>query len=180
LAGCGEPHRPRLFCEQFARRFPASDYGSAMLNDYHKHLLDIIDEHGWAVQSVGGDRLAGDAPFTYTVGLTAFGHPELVMTGAPPRFAASVLNSLGSAVRDGHVYQANTMTSDVTGAEPTVALIEVIDPASHLYMAVDLYQKIEALQIIWRDSRGRLPWDDDYENSSDTQPFWGIVPDSFD
>lgn len=148
-----------------------------MLNDYHLHLQEIINEHGWAVQSVGpGDD---SVQFSYTVGLTAFGHPEFVMTGAPPRFAQSVLNVFGGAVRDGHVYKPNTMTSDPTGSEPTVALIEVIDPASQLFIAVDIYGQIEAIQVIWRDSQLNFPWDEGWLNPPDAQPFWGILPDSF-
>lgn len=40
---------------------------------------DTIRRHGWAVTAVLGDD--HEPPFAYTVGLSGFGHPELVVFG---------------------------------------------------------------------------------------------------
>jgi hypothetical protein len=62
-------------------------------NDYLNHLLDHITEAGVTVQHVLGD--ATHPPYTHTVGLTAIGHPELLVTGLVPEDAGPLLNGLG-------------------------------------------------------------------------------------
>jgi hypothetical protein len=151
-----------------------------MLDDYLKQLLKLIDEHGWAVQHVGGGDRLDEPPFSYTVGLTALGHPEFILFGMPPDAAQQLLNILGSEVQNGRRYRPDTLTSDPTEAAAPVALIEVIDPASHLLAAVNLYAEIEALQVIWPDPSGRLPWDDGYPNPPEAQPFLGVLPEVFE
>ncbi len=39
--------------------------------------------------------------FAYTVGLTGFDHPELLLTGMPPEVAGRLLNGAGERVRSG-------------------------------------------------------------------------------
>ncbi|HEX4443595.1 MAG TPA: DUF4262 domain-containing protein [Galbitalea sp.] len=148
-----------------------------MMDDYLLQLLDLIEKYGWAVQSVmGGDR-PDEPPFSYTVGLTTMGHPEFVITGMPARPAQQLLNILGTEVQSGHRYLANTLTSDPTETAAPVALIAVLD-SSELLAAVNFYGEIEALQVIWPDSSGRLPWIPGYANPPGAQPFWGIVPET--
>jgi Domain of unknown function (DUF4262) len=149
-----------------------------MLDEYLEHILGLINEHGWAVQHVGGGDLPGEVPFSYTVGLTAFGHPEFVLQGMPHLPAQRLLNILGSEVRNGHRYREDSLTSDPTAIGAPVALISVLD-TSELAVAIQLYGEVEALQVIWPDSKGRLPWDNGYANSPDIQPFMGIVPERF-
>jgi len=49
--------------------------------DFTAHLIDVIDECGWAVSGV--EASATNPGWLYTVGLPArFGHPELVIAGA--------------------------------------------------------------------------------------------------
>jgi hypothetical protein len=150
-----------------------------MVDEYMLQLLEIIEEHGWAVQGVGGGELPSEVPFTYTVGLTAVGHPEFILQGMPFRYAQQLLNTLGSEVRDGRRYRANTLTSDPTETAAPVALIEVVD-TTDLMAANAIYGDIEALQVIWPDSSGHLPWDEGYANGPEAQPFMGIVPEVFE
>jgi hypothetical protein len=150
-----------------------------LVNQYLLHVLGLIEKHGWAVQSVLGGDLPSDPPFSYTVGLTALGHPELILIGMPSQYAQRILNSLGEEVRKGHTYLANTTTADATDPSAPVALIEVGDP-SMLLVAVELYQQVDALQVIWPDPKGRLPWDDGYPNPAWAQPFLGAIPEKFD
>ena len=149
-----------------------------MIDEYLSQLLDLIDKYGWAVQSVMGGDQPDEAPFSYTVGLTTMGHPEFVITGMPARPAQELLNILGDEVKKGHRYRANTLTSDPTETAAPVALISVLD-TSELLAALNFYGDIEALQVIWPDSSGRLPWAPGYADPPEAQPFWGIVPDAF-
>jgi Domain of unknown function (DUF4262) len=151
-----------------------------MFDDYMQHVLSLIDRHGWAIQHVGGGDQPDEPSFSYTVGLTTMGHPEFILFGLAPRSAGSLLNVLGDQVQKGHRYRANTLTSDPEGTAAPVALIEVIDPPKYLFVATDLYPQVEALQVIWPDSRGRLPWDDGYPNPLAAQPLLGPLPDRFE
>ena len=58
-----------------------------------------ILRHGWAATAVFGDDI-GES-FAYTVGLTGFDHPELLLTGMPPEVAGRLLNGAGERVRSG-------------------------------------------------------------------------------
>ena len=60
--------------------------------DVHAALARVIEETGWAIQSVTGGRLY--APLAYTVGLTDFDLPELVVTGLRPDRARALLNEV--------------------------------------------------------------------------------------
>ena len=55
------------------------DHPGSSYEDYLEHLRDLMKCQGWIIQGVGGDRIP--PPWAYTVGLTEFGAPELVVTG---------------------------------------------------------------------------------------------------
>jgi len=149
------------------------------VDQYLLHLLDLIDKYGWAVQGVLGGESKSEPPFSYTVGLTTLGHPEFIIQGMPARYAQHLLNALGEEVRQGRRYLANTTTADATEASAPVALIAVDDPSA-LLAAAQLYGEVEALQVIWPDPDGHLPWDEGYPNPAWVQPFLGPVPTTFD
>jgi hypothetical protein len=66
--------------------------------DYISHLLDVIEECGWAVSGV--EASATDRGWLYTVGLPArYGHPELLIAGSSAD-EHRVLNSIGAYIRD--------------------------------------------------------------------------------
>lgn len=60
--------------------------------DYFELIRGVIDSRGWFVQGVEKDRWRPG--FNYTVGLTMFGHPELLVTGMAHRSAVGFLNSV--------------------------------------------------------------------------------------
>lgn len=62
---------------------------------YLDQVRAAIRNHRWAIQGDGDDE-----PFAYTVGLTAYGHPELLIRGLPHTDAAAVLNHLAHLVVD--------------------------------------------------------------------------------
>ena len=55
------------------------DHPGATDRDYHEHLREVIAAFGWAVQGV--EREGRHPPWAYTVGLTGYRKPELVVTG---------------------------------------------------------------------------------------------------
>lgn len=59
---------------------------------YATHIRQLIAEHGWAVQGVL--HTATEPPFSYTVGLTGAGLPELIVVGVSHQVGVTMLNKL--------------------------------------------------------------------------------------
>ena len=135
------------------------------LDDLHR----MIDAHGWAVRNVVDPDPA--KCISYTVGLTKYGHPEMVMTGLPPEAATAFLNLVGDIVRHGGRFKAGEPTTKLADGPP-LPVISVVDK-SDLTAIEAIYGDVPALQIIWTDSRGRLPWQRRYANPSGSQPLLG-------
>jgi hypothetical protein len=138
--------------------------------DYYAALAEKIEAGGWAIQGVIGDRLR--APFAYTVGLTLFGCPELVVTGLRHHRACALLDEIaehslhcnpprpGERVRLDHGLQLEVVKLD--------------HPDAHLLTAAALYgPDILALQLVWADDRGRWPWERGHRGGRGGQPVLG-------
>jgi hypothetical protein len=142
------------------------DHPDATFDDYVDELLrPRIERFGFAVQAVGGSRV--HAPFSYTVGLTALGLPEAVVTGKRPTEAADVLNDLAREPalagdhleRDGELFE----------------VVAVPHPEAHLHIATGLYgpASVRARQLVWADDRGRWPWERGHRGGRGGQPVLG-------
>ena len=62
--------------------------------DYQDHMRQLIAIYGWAVQGVERDGI--HPPWAYTVGLTRYRRPELVVTGMGLTRATEVLNDVAT------------------------------------------------------------------------------------
>jgi hypothetical protein len=138
-------------------------------------LRGLIDEHGWAVRNVGAGDTAADVGFSYTIGLAGFGHPEVIVMGMPHESAHEFLNLIGDEVRRGSRYQHGTVTDEFTDDDAPVVFIRVED-TGRLTAVDEVYGRVDALQMIWPDSTGRLPWQDGHRNPPGTQPLLGPLP----
>ncbi|WP_170226461.1 DUF4262 domain-containing protein [Rudaeicoccus suwonensis] len=145
------------------------DHPNRLLRD----LLDLIDRYGWAVRHVAaGD---GRPPFSYTIGLTALDHPEMVMVGMPREPAHAFLNLAGDAIKAGRTFQHGEITDALTDGAG-IGIITVV-AAEELTAVAQVYGvPVQALQLIWPDSKGWLPWEPGYNNAAETQPFLGPLP----
>ena len=136
-------------------------------------LRQLIARHGWAVRHVVDADPA--QCFSYTVGLTAHLHPEIVMTGLPPEVAHTFLNIAGHLVvrQHGHLAAGDETTALAEGrAFPVIAVTDT----SGLTAVAELYGDVRAVQVVWTDSRGHLPWDEGYANPPGSQPLLGPLP----
>lgn len=119
-----------------------------------------INKYGWAIQVVEPEESCGRffAGFSYTVGLTAIGREELVITGRPPWEAAVVLNALAQRAKEVGPFAAGERIS-VGGLE--LCMSPAPECAQWLLAATDFYgvRKVRATQAVWADSEGRLPWE---------------------
>jgi len=158
--------RFRLF-----RRASAEERHARVLAD----LQNVIAEHGWAVLNVMAGARPDEVRFSYTIGLTALGHPEVIILGMPPEPAHEFLNLIGDEVRQGSRFEPGTVTGEFTDEEAPVAFISVED-AGRLTAVHEIYGLVEAVQMVWPDSTGRLPWHDGYRNPPSAQPILGALP----
>lgn len=129
-----------------------------------------IDAFGWAVRNVSDADPA--MCLSYTVGLTARGHPEVVMTGLPAQVGTAFLNIVGGiVVREGGRFAAGEATTELADGPP-MPVIAVLD-TSGLTAVEALYGQVQALQIVWTDSVGHFPWEPGYANPPGSQPLLG-------
>jgi hypothetical protein len=147
------------------------DHPGGTLSDYLDFLRDKITTFGWAVQGVERDRI--HPPWAYTVGLTEYGYPELVVTGRPLRRAAALLNDVAGHLM--HAAAPDPGEQIALDGGPLIEIVEVAEPTAHLLMAVELYGPgVRALQVVHADDRGHWPWDVGYRGVRGGQPVLGI------
>jgi len=138
-------------------------------------LRRVIAKHGWAVRNVMPDDEANEVGFSYTIGLTALGHPEVIILGMPWKSAHEFLNLIGDEVRRGGRYQPGTVTGELSDEDAPVVFIQALE-TDRLTAVEQVYGRVDALQMIWPDSTGRLPWQAGYRNGPAVQPLLGPLP----
>ena len=105
------------------------------IDQYDAWLRETIRRCGWALQAVLADEEG--PPFVYTVGLSGFGHAELVLFATAQATAAAVLNDLGELVRAGRVLAAGETVALPSGR---VHLLSFPESADWLFAANQLYR----------------------------------------
>jgi hypothetical protein len=138
----------------------------------HADLERLVNTHGWAIRHVLGSSTV--ASFSYTVGLTARGWDELVITGLPTEVADVFLRSAVDEQCSSSAFRAGDRTDALTESGSVVSLR--VDDRSGLTAAEKMLGDFEALQLVWPDSNNRLPWESGYRNPPETQPLLGSEP----
>lgn len=143
---------------------------NATREDYLNHVGRTIATNGWAVQAVERDRLR--PPFSYTVGLTAYGKPELVVTGMQARRSAELLNDVASHVLHAPEPEPGEQIPLIGG--PLIEFVEVEVPQAHLFLVAEFFDDPgRALQVVHADDRGHWPWEVGYRGLKGGQPLLG-------
>jgi hypothetical protein len=155
---------------RLGRRRP-EDEGARFLAD----LSGVIERFGWGVLHLGAGPSPAEPRLSYTVGLTALGHPEVVAVGLPFEAAEGYLNLVGTSVRSGSRWQHGSRTVRFTDPDSPVVFIRAED-TSRLTAVGQLYGRVDVLQMIWPDSTGKLPWEKGYRNAPQVQPLLGPRP----
>lgn len=134
-------------------------------------LRETIRKHGWAVQAVGPDPRRLSPPFAYTVGLTRFGHPELVVFGLPDKQAAAVLNALGTRARSGLRIADGALFAAGAAGSRALRAAAFPYPEDVLFTACSRYgPRVTALQIIVADESGTFPGEPGFRDPEWLQP----------
>jgi Domain of unknown function (DUF4262) len=146
------------------------DNPQATKADHDASMRALIDRYGWAIQFVEPSRI--HPPWAYTVGLTEYGKPELVVTGMPANRATELLNNVAAHVL--HAQAPTPGTQMQLNGGPFVEYVALPEPSAHLYTAVSLFgPRIRAIQIVHADARGHWPWDPGYRGVRGGQPVLG-------
>ncbi|MEU5554110.1 DUF4262 domain-containing protein [Micromonospora sp. NPDC047793] len=144
-------------------------------DDFLRRQDHIIDTTGWAVTHVlpTHDDPDTTAPFAYTVGLTAHGHPELITAGLPPEVAHTLLNDLAQRVYDkAERFTHGQTVSDLIAGYDAIIIDGPPTDDLHPGMAIARYgrDQIRLQQLVWPDQQGRFPWDSGYDFDPHVQP----------
>lgn len=138
---------------------------------YLERLREGVADLGWLVQGVEGS--GPHPPWAYTIGLSGYGLPELVVTGLPVREGAELLNDL--AAHSLHASSPAPGERIPLRGGPLIEVVPLTEPSAHVVFAVALYGAgIRALQLVHADSRGRWPWSPDYRDGHGGQPVLGV------
>ena len=147
------------------------DHPGATHFDYLEQIRGIIACSCFAVQGVEGDRHR--SPWAYTVGLTAHGKPELLVTGLSFARSARLLDDVASHVLHAEAPQPGEVVPLRGG--PVIEIVEVTEPTVHLAIAVEIFgPEIRALQLVHADNRGHWPWEVGFRGGRGGQPVLGV------
>ena len=134
---------------------------------------ELIDRYGWAVTVVFPTEDRPGAPFAYTIGLTAYHHPELIIAGLDARLSQQLLNDLATRFfQQAQRFTAGQRISDLLAGYD--AIIVEGPPTDDLYPghAIARYGKdrVRLQQVVWPDQHGRFPWEPGYAINRQAQP----------
>lgn len=129
-------------------------------------IAESIAKNGWHAIAVAPS--AADPGFVYTIGLCSeMSHPEIIVCGLQSRHAYELLKRLIARIRSGAHYAPDQIVSDLL--EDHRFAFRRVDPGQHvirLGYAMGNYRRLgnpfllSALQMLWADDNGRLPFED--------------------
>lgn len=123
---------------------------------YLRDVRNVVAKHGWMVQGVAPRVGDTGVSFAYTVGLTAAGHPELIIVGLPVEIAYDLLENAAQRATDTTINAGDTLDGIAT-APLRVAAVDDLGPVS---VARQLYPgRVKLLQLLWPDKDGAYPGD---------------------
>lgn len=156
-----------------SRRGSASEARAAVLAETRAKVA----EHGWTVLAVF--PTAGDQgpSFAYTVGLSAQSLPELAIYGLPGQVAHSVLNQVARRmVAAGQGLATGDRIEGVLVDDVALVAVEMTD-ARDLNLVRECYGAVAAaVQVVWPDADGVLPWEAGSRTGDAQQPLRGRPP----
>jgi len=141
-------------------------------DDALARMAGLVADHGWALQYVEGGRVR--PPWCYTVGLSLYGVPELLVTGLRSEDSARLLNGMAAHLVD-HDGTLSVGERFVPADGREYEVVGMPHPDAHLLTTYALMGDlpIRALQLVWSDDRGHWPWDVGFRSRRGGQPVLG-------
>jgi hypothetical protein len=126
---------------------------------YSRQLERNILTYGWTMQFVQGDGVRNPA-FGYTLGLSLYGHPEIIAFDPDPAWVYLGLKPLAWAVQAGEVFDEGDDLSAYFPPPDQAGLLRFPDSAMHLLTANTMFRQpgegpLPALQLIWPSRNDR-------------------------
>lgn len=124
-----------------------------------------IEKFGWEVILVKGTKYFPS--FGYTIGLSKnYNHPEIICFGLSIETLHAVLNDAGELVKSGQKIEIGKDYLDFF--ENSKSQFLMVDQSSlndYFGTAFEYYgnTKFSALQLVWTDTKNKLPWETDFE-----------------
>jgi hypothetical protein len=131
-------------------------------------LAEMVSRSGWALQGVFGDTV--ESVFTYTVGLTEAGLPELWLGSLDPRQAGAVLNGLAvmhlAAAADGGLPVGEPVDCEFSVRFRLRGPVQA--RAGETFAAFQMYgeEAVSLLQVLWPDAAGKYPDEWGYDHAA--------------
>jgi hypothetical protein len=131
---------------------------------YLEQIEAVVQEKGWAIQTVYSTMTAQTASYAYTIGLVARGYAaEVLISGLPVSLASDLLNEIAVAMTENSgMPPANW---DVSGGKGEYIMLPVwltrptvevsVNVACRFYKA----DNIPVVQYVWPAANGSYPWD---------------------
>lgn len=167
-----------------ARAAPNSQKGDSNMSEEQNRRAAVdadlgrkIDKFGWAVVGVFPAEDDPGVPFAYTVGLSAKGLPELALYGLGSPVAGAILNDVarGMVTADSAVRGGDQLRGLLAGDLP-IGVLEMTN-TTDLTGVCRMYGAVSAaVQLVWPDKAGLMPWDEGYAIPADRQPLHGSPP----
>jgi Domain of unknown function (DUF4262) len=146
------------------------DHPGATRLEHLEYVRGQVAQHCWVVVGVRGDRYR--PPYSYTVGLTNHGKPEVIVTGLPQQRAADLLSGVAAHLMHADAPTAGEQVQLTDG--PLIEIVSVSEPSAHLYVAAELCGPgLQAVQLVYADDRGHWPWDRGFRGGRGGQPVLG-------
>jgi hypothetical protein len=138
------------------------------IEDIYQNTVDEIKKSGWQIIYVFDQR-----PFAYTIGLTKnFGHPEVIISGLPSDFSASILNTIASKIKnEGFVWNTSIPYPFLFARFPAVfRSVDSLHIPEYFRWACRFYgsEPFQALQCLWPDTNGKFPGEPGYAHYAQT------------
>lgn len=149
------------------------------------NLEGRISRFGWSCYYILGDP---GPPWLYTIGLVeGFEHPELIVFGLDQHsahgLATRVLERLKSGVEIGAGRHAGERLDGLPIAYLEVDVANWREPSDYFLGWLDYYRALDknpdrrALQLVWSDEEGHLPWDKHFSSRlRHLQPLLDVPP----
>jgi hypothetical protein len=151
--------------------------GKAVENARDRQWLELIAEHGFAINMVMDDagEPTDEPPFAYSLGAwESFGAPELIVFGLRRDIASSMIGHAMALHQAGRRFQTRVPEHGVIQGNVPVYFLEVDPALAKVYATfTDWYYEhgdFPLWQIIWPDKHGAFPWEAAYAGNLRWQP----------
>lgn len=139
------------------------------INEFHGlsepdvKVLQDIRRISWHVTGVFPNAAEAGGNWAFSTGLFfSFAHPEIILLGLELNTCISLVNEVGTQVKNGKRFESNGEYPDILAGSYRCAFREVSRSYYKDYLGVAIWfyehDTFPVLQCIWPDKTGKFPW----------------------